>query len=341
MPKSYSRPQQSADGPVTWPQPPVSRRALLRGLGTGAALAAAPGLLTSAHAGAATTAGPGSLTLATRGGRHGATLELGAFPPGTTWAEAIADWERYTGTTIKASKVFVPPRVFPTSISSEISTFIRRGIKALLSFKPACDPPVKTDLAALDRTLQMYRNAGLTAAVTLWQETEQRVMTPYRFRRVFEYYGPAVRKYYPLVFDAPGSGGHTNWTDYYPGDSLVDAVAVDYYATAYVAGNRLDAIAAIADQANPPKPFGIWEMGNGGATPSPTKTQVRSYFSYIQSLMAGRLQAGKRNAAMVWYNGTGPSMICSSSDYRVPLWDSLVTTTSRNHPPLATPAGPR
>ena len=44
--------------------------------------------------------------------------------------------------------------------------------------------------------------------------------------------------------------------------------------------------------------------------------------------MAGRLQAGKASADIAWYNGDGVNTINSSSDYRVPLWDSLVNATS-------------
>jgi hypothetical protein len=39
--------------------------------------------------------------------------------------------------------------------------------------------------------------------------------------------------------------------------------------------------------------------------------------------MAGRLRAGKANADIAWYSGNGVNTISSSSDYRVPLWDSL------------------
>jgi hypothetical protein len=44
--------------------------------------------------------------------------------------------------------------------------------------------------------------------------------------------------------------------------------------------------------------------------------------------MAGRLQAGEANADLVWFSGDGINTISSSCDYRVPLWDSLVSATS-------------
>jgi hypothetical protein len=168
--------QQPVQVPGAGPQLVLSRRALLRGFGTGAAaLAAAPVLWSSTGAGAQAEARAG-LPRAAAGlaGLHGATLSLAAFPSGTTWAQAIADWEGYTGTTIKASKVYNSPGVFPASISTEIQTFI----------------------------------------------------------------------------------------------------------------------------------------------------------GYLQALMAGRLQAGQPNADIAWFNGNGVNTISSSSDYRVPLWDSLVTATS-------------
>jgi hypothetical protein len=206
-------------------------------------------------------------TAATLAGLHGATLSLAAFPSGTTWAQAAADWESYTGTTIRASKIYNSPGVFPTSISDKIQALIDQGIKALLSFKPAFDPPTSTDLAALANTLQMYLNAGLTATVTLWPEAQD-VMTAAQFHRVFQYYAGTVRSYYPLAYDAAGSRGPANWKNYYPGASLVDVVAIDYYATAFARGITLDTIVAIADNASPPKPFGIWEMGNSTGSTS-------------------------------------------------------------------------
>src|SRR5260370_16583555 len=159
MSQSCSGPQRPVAIPGTRPHSLVSRRVLLRGFGAGAAaLAAAPVLLSSTRAGAATAARAGlPLAATTLAGLHGATLSLGAFPSGTTWPQAIADWEGYTGTTIKVSKVYNTPGVFPTSINSQISTFISEGIKALLSFKPPYNPPTNAHLPAPEHAHHMFR----------------------------------------------------------------------------------------------------------------------------------------------------------------------------------------
>jgi hypothetical protein len=328
MSQSNSRLPQPVEMPETRPHLLVSRRAMLRGLGAGAAFAAAPVLLSSTPAGAATAAKTGlPLAATTLAGLHGATLPLAAFPTGTTWAQAVADWEGFTGTTIKVTKVYYAQSVFPTSIDSKIGTCISEGIKALLSFKPAFNPPTQADLTALVKALQMFQSAGLTAAATLWQEP-QHVMTAAQFRQVVHYYGPAIRKYYPLAYDVTGAAGPAKWTRYYPGASSIDLVAIDYYATNYVNGITLDTVAGFADSASPPQPLGIWEMGSTASSINPTQAQVQSFFSYVQSFMAGRLQAGKANGDIAWFNGNGINTISSSSDYRVPLWDSLVSATS-------------
>jgi hypothetical protein len=60
----------------------------------------------------------------------------------------------------------------------------------------------------------------------------------------------------------------------------------------------------------------------------PALSQMQSYFGYLHSFMGARLQVGKANANLVWFNGEGVNTISSSSDYRVPLWDSPVSATS-------------
>ena len=79
----------------------------------------------------------------------------------------------------------------------------------------------------------------------------------------------------------------------YPG-SHVNKVAVDFYASEYDSGYDLSTMVAIADNASPPKKLGIWEIGVTLTNTVPSMSQITSYFSYVQSVMAGRLQAGRQ-----------------------------------------------
>jgi hypothetical protein len=176
----------------------------------------------------------------------------------------------------------------------------------------------------------MFRKSGLKADVAIWQEpqVDKGHPSPQHFIRAVKYYGPAVREHYPLVYDASGHAGPTGWVKYYPGDDSIDKVAVDFYAHHFATGERIEAIAALADKASPAKPFGVWEMGDRSAhAPKPPPAQVRAYFSYLESFMSQRLADGKTNADMAWYDA-GASAIRSASDFRAPLWHKLVTATS-------------
>ena len=62
-----------------------------------------------------------------------------------------------------------------------------------------------------ERALEMFQDAGLMAEVCLWQEVGPRDMTAAQYHAVVHYYGPTVRQFYPLVFDAPGFPGPTEW----------------------------------------------------------------------------------------------------------------------------------
>ncbi|HEV2374052.1 MAG TPA: hypothetical protein VGS19_18085 [Streptosporangiaceae bacterium] len=300
----------------------ISRRGLLIAGGAGAAVLAASPLLVPGISAAARRAGTPGL--------HGATLSKSAFPPNTTFSQAIKLWEGYTGTTIQTSKVYYERNHFPTTIDDRIAALLANGIRGLLCFRPDFNPVSQGNLTRMEATLKLYKQAGLDAEVTIWQEPQVSKGHPSasRYIAAVAYYGPMIRQYYPLVYDASGAAGPVGWTQYYPGDDQVDKVVVDYYGHHYATGERIDAIAAIADSANPPKPFGIWEMGDRSShVRVPTPAEMTAYFQYVQSLMAQRLANGRVNADVTWYNH-GVSAIKGSSDFRVPLWQRLVSTTS-------------
>ncbi len=91
---------------------------------------------------------------------------------------------------------------------------------------------------------------------------------------------------------------------YYPGDAWVDKCATDFYAYDYVtSGYTLDLAAQPANQANPPKPFGLWEVGSStDPIVGQTQAQATSYFGYIQSYMQARLVANQVNADILFFN---------------------------------------
>lgn len=281
----------------------ISRRSALIGGGVALGALAAVGVAAAtAQTAAATPMSPGA---AANVARVGATFDLFPFAPGTTYPEAVTEWNNTMSTPsmprpMRCWKVYYQLSKFPTSINPQIRTIIRDGIQALISFKPAITPS-PTDRTALSNAVQMFHKHGLQAEVCLWQEVGPKNMTAAQYKTYVEYYGQVIRPYYPLVFDAPGSQGPTEWRNYDPGHANVDGYAVDFYCPVYVKhGITLDALATIAGDL----PIGIWEIGNttsAGFTPTPN--QITTYMDYITTFLSDRLAAGLPVGSVAWYNG--------------------------------------
>jgi hypothetical protein len=147
----------------------------------------------------------------------------------------------------------------------------------------------------------MLHANDLLAEVCLWQEVGPRYMTAEQYHRYVAFYGPVIRDYYPLVFDAPGYQGHAEWAAYDPGHALVDGYAVDLYCGDYVHRNvRLGPLLKLAGKL----PVGVWEMGNAASSHfTPTAVEVSEYLHHITATLSAWLASGLPVGSSAWYNG--------------------------------------
>jgi hypothetical protein len=284
----------------------VSRRALL---GTGAAIGAAVGAtaiagLPAAAAQRSPAAKRSPTSRITGPALVGATFDLFPFSPGTTYPQAVRLWNKTTGTTMRCWKVYYQLHKFPTSLDARLQTIVDDGIQALVSFKPAIDTKsaqAATDKAKLAAAVKMFHQHGMRAEVCLWQEVGPKDMTAQQYHKYVAYYGPVIRKYYPLVFDAPGYQGPAEWAKYDPGHHLLDGYAVDFYCGDYINhGVKLDRIMELAGGL----PVGLWEIGNTASSKFvPTVHEVNEYMDYITSTLSTRLALGLPVGSVAWYNG--------------------------------------
>ena len=181
------------------------------------------------------------------------------------YASAVSAWDSWTGDTLRASRIYYGLSSFPVS-DSTLAYDAANGIKCCINLCPAYNPVSATDLANLTAMLAYWQGQGLTAEVSLWAEPYNNGLTAGQYIAMVNYYGPAVRAYYPLVFCTSAlSVQNNNENSYYPGDSAVDKIATDLYAIRWLSGTTLDQAASIADSAVPPKPFGLWEFNSSVA----------------------------------------------------------------------------
>lgn len=227
----------------------------------------------------------------------GGTLSLRTFPGGTTYEQALVAWNQKTGTDLQCWKIYYQEGEFGTGNDAQVQTMVDGDIQALISVKPSIKPS-SSDRAALSTLLAGFQRRGLNAQVCLWQEIGPKVMTAAQYHTYVRYYGPAIRQFYPLVFDAPGHVDPRVWKEYDPGHSQVDGYAVDYYGSAYAAGGRLEEMAALAGSL----PLGIWELGNTVPPAKPSTSQVQRYLAYVNSFLTRRKNQGLPVGSVAWYN---------------------------------------
>jgi hypothetical protein len=281
-PPRAGSPLSGAEGSSGWPVSPSSR-------------AARPSKRAARRHSEAASAPPS-------GARVGATVTDRAYTPETTWEQAMVDFNTQVGRNFAVAKRYYQgPNTWPTerNLGAGIESLVNLGCRGLLCFQPNVNGD---DLAALTASLTAISKSLPDVKVTLWQEEGLPAgLTAAQYQQCYQRY-QSIRDIFPLFVDFGGSRP-TTWADYNPGADLVDGFAVDYYASVFVRGVRIDSLAELANETG--KEFGIWEIGNcadpGDALPS--GDQIAEYFGYLTSLQAGRLKSGYLVGDMPWYNG--------------------------------------
>jgi hypothetical protein len=300
----------------------MSRRTLLATTGVaaaGAALAGAPGLAGPARAATRVTRSAATAAPMAGTARVGATVSPDPYQGGTSWDQAMADFNKDVGRPFKVAKRYWTGDVstWPTvqDLGVKIQSLIDEHCRGLLCFQPATDG---SDRDALVDSLNVIKAAGLTdVKVTLYQEQGLDLTPPLnaaQFTQVYDKYSEAVSNIFPLFVDFSGSHPET-WACYRPAG--VQGIAVDFYAetwaklTAAGKPDPLGQLAQWADEAG--QELGIWEIGNTASPDMPTKAQVQGYFGYLTSLQSSRLAAGHLIGDMAWYNGNGSNTISGTT----------------------------
>lgn len=280
----------------------MSRRTVL---GSGVALGAAA-LLTRGQAASAQPASAAPMKPAYGPALVGATFDLLPFQPKIkTYPDAVADWNKTTGTAMRCWKVYYQESDFPAKLDSRLKTIIGQRIQALVSFKPTPDihsPRGRDDKSRLAHAVAMFKENKLKAEICLWQEVGPRYMKAGQYKDLVEFYAPVIHaNHYPLVFDAPGYQGEKEWKAYQPDESLLNGYALDFYCGDFINhGVTLDQFFPLAGH----KPVGVWEIGNTASKNfTPSKTDVQHYMDHIKNKLTERLNSGLPVGSVAWYDG--------------------------------------
>jgi hypothetical protein len=213
----------------------------------------------------------------------------------------------------------------------------------IMCFKPSRaqvgDKQPTPDQTALQMACKQLTDAGVIFDVVLWQEpnTPKKGFFPSgaKYVEYVEFYRPYVPAGINVLYDCSGSASTADQQSYFPAASgLVQKVYMDFYGNQYanaLAAGDADPLATLNNMAiNNGIPFGLGEWGFGlsamGALSPSTKPSAGQYVNYFTGVFTARLNAGRTNGAVIYYDGTKRKdtwNIITPGDWRVGLYKQV------------------
>lgn len=226
-----------------------------------------------------------------------------------------------TGQSLAARRVFFGNQI-PATLSGSLVAADAGVRRVSMDFWP----DATTTPAQLAAFLASCSAGGLAAEVTLWAgEAASTFDSPAEYFAILDAYVPVIRLAgYTFVWAEQNSLiVHDNaLASWYPGDSLVDAIAPSFYcdgpAPGTPGGDSLAVAAAFADVHG--KPLGLCEFGADHT--SVTEVQGDAFLAYVQGLFAARAAAGKLNGDLI-YDDTGGNTLAGAPASFVTLYQQI------------------
>jgi hypothetical protein len=270
-------------------------------------------------------------------GRVGSSTNIGQYTTGTTRLLAAQNFDTAAGETMSAAtpgaqKIYYQFGSFPTTLvdgsNATVSSMVTAGVEFWLCYQPtiwttgtgANAAAMNADLASMQASVSFWQgavNPGVPVKVVIYQEPQNASwgFTQTTYNNTHNWYAPAIRALgAKVIYDAAGHAP-TQWVTWANGIvANIDEVVIDYYASIFT--NQYNAgtpgqgtgtqdptglLRNFADSHN--LPFGFGEIGSAIIPATVTSAQFLTYIQYIQTTMTNRLNAGKVNSDVIWYNG--------------------------------------
>ena len=186
-----------------------------------------------------------------------------------------------------------------------------------------------TNQNRLSAFLTMLNNSGFTYRVALYAESDNKAFTSaQQWFAYWSYYAPVVKAAGLLCDYDPGCSifSEANATAYFPANPTPDELWMDYYATAFRAGERIESLIALAEAAGIPSGLAEWGWAAGSTTFGPMTMPWWNAYSNYLIYLAGQ---GKMTLGAIYFDSVYQSrrtnVIGSSSDPRIPQIHAVVS----------------
>lgn len=252
----------------------------------------------------------------------GATVDLASYHS-TNYVDAANTFDGYVGlplaTTIQ--KVYMGHGELPPHPPLKMTQLAKAGCEFLVSIEPS-KTMTSAEQALLAKWLTMMNSSGIPYRVVLYSESNDKAFkTAPEWFAYWSYYAPVVKDAGVTLAYNCGMGFKAlpRAAAYFPSNPSPDELWMDFYATSFRGGSRLDTLIGLADAAGIPAGIAEWNWSAGDLIFTPmTLPWWNAYCDYIVTLAA----AGKLPLGAIFWNAVGKGgtadVIASASDPRIP-----------------------
>jgi hypothetical protein len=217
-------------------------------------------------------------------------------------------------------KLYRPEGVLGTKPTGEMKQLASAGCQFILSVKPSRTLS-SGQQSALAAFLAALNQAGIVYRVVLWSEMDDQAFTSQQqWQAYWSFYAPVVTAAGVLCGYDPGCNLNAlpKAVAWFPSNPAPDELWIDYYATAFESGARIDALIAEAQAAGVHAGLAEWGWEGNLLANQMTMPWWNAYCNYLIHLAEG----GKLPLGASYYDsvrlGIRSNIIDSSSDPRIP-----------------------
>lgn len=252
----------------------------------------------------------------------GATVDLASYKS-KNYVDAADTFDGLVGlplaTTIQ--KIYMGHGEFPPHPPLKMTQLAKTGCEFLVSIEPS-KTMTSAEQALLAKWLTMMNGSGIPYRVVLYSEANDKAFkTAAEWFAYWSFYAPVVKDAGVTLAYNCGCGfkALARGEAYFPSNPSPDELWMDFYATSFRGGSRLDTLIGLADAAGIPAGIAEWDWSAGNLIFTPmTLPWWNAYCEYIISLAA----AGRLPLGAIFFNavakGGFADVISSASDPRIP-----------------------
>ena len=253
----------------------------------------------------------------------GTTVNLQAYGV-KNYLDAANLYDSYVGLPLATTfeKIYMGHGSFPATPPAKVTQLAAAGCQFLISIEPNRDM-TKTEQRRITAWLAMLNNAGISYRIVLYAECNNKAFaTAEEWLTYWSYYAPVVQDAGVSCGYDPGCGypALPRAEAYFPSSPAPSELWMDFYASAFRSGSRIDQLIAMAQDVGVSAGVGEWGWIAGPSVFTPmTIPWWNEYCAYLINLA----QEGKLGLGGMYFSSKGNDrvgdIISSAADPRIPM----------------------